>query len=152
MLAENKVSRAAAEEKRERCFMVFTEWAVGHAILRREVQVYSARPAHRPKNRKKCDETVKKRGEPATGAFFEPKKRGGGSARSAPALLPPCTAVRQMGAPAYPGIGLGRILLFSRLSAVGKNAKAGLFVASPLSPARPGKNFSSGAEFLFDTL
>jgi hypothetical protein len=32
MLAVNKVSRAAAEKKRERCFLVFTEWAVGHAI------------------------------------------------------------------------------------------------------------------------
>jgi hypothetical protein len=32
-------------------------------------------PAHRPKNRKKCDETVKKRGELVMGAFFEPKKR-----------------------------------------------------------------------------
>ncbi len=31
--------------------------------------------AHRNKNHKKCDETVKKRGEMATGAFFEPKKR-----------------------------------------------------------------------------
>ena len=33
-------------------------------------------PPHRTKNRKKCDETVKKRGELVTGAFFEPKKRG----------------------------------------------------------------------------
>jgi hypothetical protein len=32
MLAANKVSRAAAEKKRERCFLVFTAWAVGHAI------------------------------------------------------------------------------------------------------------------------
>jgi len=32
MLAANKVSRAAAERKRERCFLVFTAWAVGHAI------------------------------------------------------------------------------------------------------------------------
>jgi hypothetical protein len=32
MLAANKVSRAAAEKKRERCFLVFTGWAVGHAI------------------------------------------------------------------------------------------------------------------------
>jgi len=50
-----------------------------------------------------------------------------------------------------PGIGPGRILL-SRLSAVGQNVVAGLFVGSPLPPARPGKNFSSGFEFLFDTL
>ena len=34
-------------------------------------------PPHRTKNRKKCDETVKKRGELVKGAFFEPKKRGG---------------------------------------------------------------------------
>jgi hypothetical protein len=32
-------------------------------------------PAHRNKNYQKCDETAKKRGEMATGAFFEPKKR-----------------------------------------------------------------------------
>jgi len=32
-------------------------------------------PAHRNKNYKNCDETFKKRGELATGAFFEPKKR-----------------------------------------------------------------------------
>ena len=35
-------------------------------------QIRKAPPAHRNKN---CDETVKKRGEMATGAFFEPKKR-----------------------------------------------------------------------------
>ena len=50
-----------------------------------------------------------------------------------------------------PGIGPGRILL-CRLSAVGQNVVAGLFVGSPLLPARPGKIFSSGVEFLFDTL
>jgi hypothetical protein len=55
-----------------------------------------------------------------------------------------------MGAPGYPGIGSGRILL-CRLSAVGKNVMAGLFVASPLSPARPGKIFHPVPKFLFDT-
>ena len=33
-------------------------------------------PPHRTKNRKKCDETAKKRDELVKGAFFEPKKRG----------------------------------------------------------------------------
>jgi hypothetical protein len=55
-----------------------------------------------------------------------------------------------MGALACPGIGSGRILL-CRFSAVGKNAKAGLFVASLLSPARPGKIFHPVPKFLFDT-
>jgi len=93
MLAVNKVSRAAAEKKRERCFLVFTGWAVGHAILRKEMQVYSARPPHRTKNRKKCDETVKKRDELVKEAFFEPKKRGGS------AMAPPlcCCSVRPCG-------------------------------------------------------
>ncbi len=45
-------------------------------------------PAHRTKNRKKCDETVKKRGELVTGAFFEPKKRGGSG-------MPPSTLILQ---------------------------------------------------------
>jgi hypothetical protein len=60
VLADNKeVSRAAAEKKRERCFLVFTGWAVGHAILRKEMQVYSARPAHRPKNRENATKRSK---------------------------------------------------------------------------------------------
>ena len=112
VLAVNKASRAAAEKKRERCFLVFTRWAVGHAILRREVQVYSARPAHRPKNRKKCDETVKKRGELVMGAFFEPKKRGG-------IAMPPLRSAAAVHGRAAngcsslpPSIGPGRILLF----------------------------------------
>ena len=42
MLAANKVSRAAAEKKRERCFLVFTAWAVGEAIGRRPAHLYSA--------------------------------------------------------------------------------------------------------------
>jgi len=114
-----------------------------------ETHRYSARPAHRPKNRKKCDQTVKKRGELVMGAFFEPEKRGvDHEVRSV--QLPRCTAVPRMGSPAYPGIGPGRILL-CRLSAVGKKAMAGLFVGSPLSPARPGKIFQQGSKFLFDT-
>ena len=155
MLAVNKVSRAAAERKRERYCIVFTGWAVGHAILRKEVQVHSARPPHRPKNRKKCDETDKKRGEPATGAFFEPKKRGGGSQGPLPLC---CAAVHGRAANSCsslpPSIGPGRILLFSRLSAVGKNAKAGLFVGSPFPCHRRGrvKIFHRGSKFLFDTL
>jgi hypothetical protein len=42
MLAANKVSRAATERKRERCFIVFTAWAVGEAVGRRPAHLYSA--------------------------------------------------------------------------------------------------------------
>ena len=109
------------------------------------------RPAHRPKNGKKCDETVKKRGEPATGAFFEPKKRGG-------IAMPPLRSAAAVHGRAANGCsGLPRHrprspLTFSRLSAVGKNAMACLFVGSPLSPARPGKIFHRGPNFYLTRL
>ena len=65
-------------------------------LVRRSVgdQRTSTLPAaDRTKNRKKCDETAKKRGELVTGAFFEPKKRGG-TALSAPLR---CCSVRPCG-------------------------------------------------------
>ncbi len=109
-------------------------------------------PAHRPKNRKKCDETVKKCGELVTGAFFEPKKRGvDHKVRSV--QLPRCTAVPRMGAP---GLPRHRPRPHLTLQAFGRRKERQGWVVCrvtlPLSPARPGKNFSSGAEFLFDTL
>jgi hypothetical protein len=146
VLAVNKVSRAAAEKKRERCFMVLIEWAVGEAIRRRLAHLYSATRHIKLKMVKNATKRSKSAVNRPPGLFLN-RKSGGGIARSAPALLPRCTAVRRIGAPAYPpGIGPGRILL-SRLSAVGQNVMAGLSVWSPLLPARPGKIFHRGSNF-----
>jgi hypothetical protein len=102
VLAVNKVSRAAAEKKRERCFMVLIEWAVGEAIRRRLAHLYSATRHIKLKMVKNATKRSKSAVNRPPGLFLNRKSGGGGIARSAPALLPRCTAVRRIGAPAYP--------------------------------------------------
>jgi hypothetical protein len=77
VLAVNKVSRAAAEKKRERCFMVLIEWAVGEAIRRRLAHLYSATRHIKLKMVKNATKRSKSAVNRPPGLFLNRKSGGG---------------------------------------------------------------------------